>query len=74
MDSHNHDKTGRISWAIGINLTFTIIEVVGGLFTNSLTIISDALHDFGDSLVLILAWFAEKKISTEARPKTHIWI
>lgn len=61
MHSHNHDKSNNISWAILINITFTIIEVVGGLLTNSLTILSDALHDFGDSLVLILAWFAEKK-------------
>ncbi len=61
MHSHNHNKTNNISWAIVINITFTLIEIVGGLFTNSLTILSDALHDFGDSLVLILAWIAEKK-------------
>lgn len=61
MHSHNHEKTSNISWAILLNLAFTILEVIGGLLTNSLTILSDALHDFGDSLVLILAWFAEKK-------------
>jgi cobalt-zinc-cadmium efflux system protein len=61
MHSHNHDKSSNISWAILINLVFTGIEIVGGLYTNSLTILSDALHDFGDSLVLILAWAAEKK-------------
>jgi cobalt-zinc-cadmium efflux system protein len=61
MHSHTHDRTHNISWAILINITFTIIEVIGGIFTNSLTILSDALHDFGDSLVLILAWVAEKK-------------
>ena len=60
MHSHDHDKTSPISWAIVLNLTFTVMEIVGGLFTNSLTILSDALHDFGDSLVLILAWLAEK--------------
>lgn len=61
MHSHDNEKTKNISWAILINITFTIIEVIGGLFTNSLTILSDSLHDFGDSLVLILAWVAEKK-------------
>lgn len=61
MHSHNQDKSNNISWTILINITFTVIEVIGGLLTNSLTILSDALHDFGDSLVLILAWFAEKK-------------
>ncbi|MBP7700532.1 cation transporter [Candidatus Woesebacteria bacterium] len=61
MHSHDHGKTNNLSWAIVINITFTLIEIAGGLFTNSLTILSDALHDFGDSLVLILAWIAEKK-------------
>lgn len=65
MHSHDHEKSKKISWAIALNITFTIIEVIGGLLTNSLTILSDALHDFGDSLVLILAWFAEKKIATK---------
>jgi len=31
---------------------FTIVEIVGGLWTNSLAILSDALHDFGDSVAL----------------------
>lgn len=65
MHSHKNDKSVNISWAILINITFAIIEVVGGLFTNSLTILSDALHDFGDSLVLIVAWLAEKKSETK---------
>lgn len=58
---HTHDKAANISWAILLNLSFAVIEIIGGLWTNSLTILSDALHDFGDSLVLILAWVAEKK-------------
>jgi cobalt-zinc-cadmium efflux system protein len=61
MPSHGHHATNSISWAILINIAFTLIELVGGIFTNSLTILSDALHDFGDSLILILSWIAEKK-------------
>ena len=56
---HRHE-TGNIKVAFFINLTFTIIEVIGGLFTNSLAILSDALHDLGDSLSLGLAWYFEK--------------
>jgi cobalt-zinc-cadmium efflux system protein len=67
--SHSHDKTENISWAILLNLSFAVIEVMGGLFTNSLTILSDALHDFGDSLVLILAWVAEKKAAQKPDAK-----
>lgn len=38
--------------------------MIGGLLTNSLAIISDALHDFGDSVALIVSWIAERKASS----------
>lgn len=44
-----------------LNLSFAIIELIGGLYTNSLAILSDAFHDLGDSLAIGLAWFLEKK-------------
>lgn len=46
--------------AFFLNLLFTVIEVVGGLLTNSLAILSDALHDLGDSLSLGLAWYFQR--------------
>lgn len=52
--------TGNIKIAFLINLSFTLIELVGGLLTNSVAILSDALHDLGDSVGLGLAWFLEK--------------
>ena len=58
---HSHSRQKNIKVAILLNASFTVIEIIGGLFTNSLAILSDALHDFGDSVVLITAWFAEKK-------------
>jgi len=69
MEKHKHNESENISIAIILNVVFTFIEFFGGLFTNSLAILSDALHDFGDSLVLILAWFAEKKSKKEANLK-----
>jgi len=69
MHALSDTKSSNISWVILINLSFAIIEVFGGLFTNSLTILSDALHDFGDSLVLIVAWLAEKKATTQPDQK-----
>lgn len=62
--SHNH-STGNIKVAFFINLAFTVIELVGGMFTNSIAIVSDALHDLGDSIALGLAWYLEKKASGE---------
>ncbi|HEY1074886.1 MAG TPA: cation diffusion facilitator family transporter [Patescibacteria group bacterium] len=59
--SHNHhDSTGNIKTAFFLNLVFTLIEIVGGLFTNSLAILSDALHDLGDTFSLGLSWYLDR--------------
>ena len=44
-----------------LNLFFSIFELVGGIFTNSVAIISDAVHDLGDSFSIGLSYFLEKK-------------
>lgn len=44
-----------------LNLAFSIFELIGGIFTNSVAIISDALHDFGDSVSIGVSYFLEKK-------------
>lgn len=54
---HEHSSTGNLKVAFFLNIFFTVIEIVGGIFTNSLAILSDALHDLGDSLSLGLAWY-----------------
>lgn len=63
MGHHHHhvdSTTGKIKTAFFLNFAFTIIELIGGLLTNSMAILSDALHDLGDSLSLGLAWFLQK--------------
>lgn len=42
----------NIELALFLNVSFTIIEIIGSFLTNSLIILSDALHDFGGSLSL----------------------
>lgn len=44
-----------------LNLAFSIFELIGGTITNSVAIISDAIHDIGDSLSIGLSYFLEKK-------------
>lgn len=61
MHNHDHSSQKNIKTALLLNVSFTIIELIGGLLTNSLAILSDALHDLGDSVVLGLALFAEHK-------------
>lgn len=64
---HHHDHgTKNLKVAFFLNLSFTIIEIVGGLLTNSLAILSDALHDLGDSLGIGLSWYFQKLSSKES--------
>ncbi len=58
--NHNLHETENIATAFFLNLAFTIIELIGGVMTNSLAILSDALHDLGDSFSLGLAWYFQK--------------
>ncbi|RWZ52316.1 cation transporter [Halobacillus fulvus] len=73
MGHHHHHHhvdttTGKIKVAFFLNFGFTIIEIIGGLLTNSMAILSDALHDLGDSLSLGLAWFLQKFSQKEQTP------
>ena len=61
---HHHHQTGsekNIRAAFILNLGFALVEAAGGVWTNSIAILSDALHDFGDALSLGAAWFFQKK-------------
>lgn len=57
---HTHDAGKNIIFAFCLNLLFAVIELIGGLYTNSVAILSDALHDFGDSISLGISWRLEK--------------
>ena len=44
-----------------LNLTFSLFELIGGIFTGSIAILSDSLHDIGDALSIGISYFLEKK-------------
>ncbi len=56
----------NIFLAFILNLSFSIIEFFGGIFTNSIAILSDSLHDLGDSLSIGISYFLEKKSKRKA--------
>ena len=58
--SHDEGKIQRLSLAFFLNFTFAIIELFGGFYTNSVAILSDALHDFGDCIAILFAILLEK--------------
>jgi len=68
--THNHLTTSKnFRTVFLLNFVFTLFEIVGGILTNSIAIISDALHDFGDSISIGLAWYLEKYSHKESDNK-----
>jgi cobalt-zinc-cadmium efflux system protein len=66
---HSHDSGKNLKLAFFLNLSFTLIELVGGWYVNSVAIISDAVHDLGDSISLGTSWYLDrlsKKKATES--------
>ena len=57
--SHN-DNQKNLKLAFFLNLGFALIEIIGGILTNSISIAADALHDLGDSITLAVSWRLEK--------------
>ena len=43
-----------------LNISFSIFELIGGFVTNSVAIMSDAFHDFGDAISIGISYFLEK--------------
>ena len=58
---HSHQPQHQILLAFLLNFGFSIYEFIGGSFTGSTAIMSDAVHDFGDAISIGLAYFFEKK-------------
>ena len=59
----------NLTIAFWLNFVFTIAEIIGGIWTNSIAILADALHDLGDSLSLALA-LVMQRLSRRGRDKT----
>lgn len=57
---HKHEITtkARLFLAIVINLLLTLFQIVGGIYSGSLALIADALHNLSDALALGIAWIA----------------
>jgi cobalt-zinc-cadmium efflux system protein len=68
MSDHGHKQFdadrevhgNRLLAATALNFVIAIAEIVGGLISNSLSLISDALHNLSDALAVLIAWIAHK--------------
>lgn len=58
---HHHEVQGKnLLFSIVLNLVITVAQVVGGILSGSLALISDALHNFSDVLSLVFSYVAHK--------------
>ncbi len=69
---HHHEHAGsgkNIGIAIALNAIIFVVELVGGLLTNSLALISDAMHNLSDFFALILSYIAAKVVRWDSNHK-----
>lgn len=68
---HTHATSGKkLLWVTLLNITITVVQIVGGLLSNSLSLLSDAVHNLGDSSAIFIAFLAGKR-SKKKPDKQH---
>ena len=66
---HHHEVKGKnLLITIFLNILITLAQIVGGIMSGSLALLSDAMHNFSDVLALLIAWWAAKLSN---RPKSE---
>ncbi len=64
--THSHigdlanQTTKRLALSLGLTAAFVVIEIIAGIFGNSLALLTDAAHNFTDVIALGLSWYAVK--------------
>ena len=59
--NHNHQVQGKnLLFSILLNVVITLAQVIGGIISGSLALLSDALHNFSDVLSLVFSYVAHK--------------
>ena len=63
MHNHPHTHTPsqikkRLALSLGLTAAFVVVEIVAGIFGNSLALLTDAAHNFTDVIALGLSWYA----------------
>ena len=59
--SHNHNHSNnlrgkKLLWVALLNFSITVVQIIGGIISNSLSLLSDALHNLGDSSAIFIAF------------------
>ncbi|WP_456402103.1 cation diffusion facilitator family transporter [Hydrogenimonas sp.] len=71
MNVHHHPVSRRnLALAVVLNIVITAAQLVGGVISGSLALLSDALHNFSDVMSLLISWFANRIATREADAKS----
>jgi len=70
--NHTHSESSgtKLLFAVVLNFAITLAEFIGGIFSNSLALVSDAVHNLSDSLALLITYITNK-ISKRASNQKH---
>lgn len=70
MSEHHHHKVSgkNLLLTIILNVIITLSQLIGGLISGSLALLSDAMHNFSDVLALVIAYVANR---LAARPSNQ---
>lgn len=58
--SHTHSSDRKLGFAVFINVLLTVVQIIGGLLSGSLSLIADALHNLSDAGAILVAIVARK--------------
>ena len=68
---HHHHVSGRnLFITVILNIIITLSQIVGGVFSGSLALLSDAMHNFSDVLALLIAYVANR-LAEKPRTKEY---
>jgi len=63
---HHHNVSGKnLFITVVLNIIITLSQIVGGIFSGSLALLSDAMHNFSDVLALLIAYVANRLAAKE---------
>lgn len=77
---HDHSETGhthdvstmsgkKIFWVTILNASITAVEIIGGILSGSLALLSDAVHNLSDTVAIALSYFAYRISKRPKNPK-----
>ncbi|HBC77045.1 MAG TPA: cation transporter [Bacteroidales bacterium] len=69
-DNHNYKVSGKnLGVAILLNISITVAQAIGGIISGSMALLSDAAHNFGDVLSMVISFLANRLAKREATEK-----